>query len=144
MLSPAAIQDILRDIQYLGWVFLLSDDNTIQVQFQSCGQPHRGRKWRLSPWMTKSEIVQTALMAVLAAEEHEVREHFQYKGEAIYGPHYNVDDLVALKRTSVPDVRVTTTALPRILLTEPLLSEPRTPSEPRTSESGCSAAGAPR
>jgi hypothetical protein len=52
-----------------------------------------GRKWRLSEHMTKSEIVQTALAAVLAAEEHETREQFRYKGRAIFGPHFDVDGL---------------------------------------------------
>lgn len=52
-----------------------------------------GRKWFLSEHMTKSEVVQTALAAVLAAEEHEAREAFLYDGRAIFGPHFNVDAL---------------------------------------------------
>ena len=55
-----------------------------------------GRKWRLSVHMTKSEIVQTALMAVLAAVEHEARERFLYKGKPIFGPHHDVDALVGI------------------------------------------------
>lgn len=42
---------------------------------------------------TKTEIVMTALKAVLAAEEHEARERFKYRGEAIFSPHVDVDDL---------------------------------------------------
>ena len=57
-----------------------------------------GRKWRLSVHMTRSEIVQTALMAVLAAEEHEARELFTYRGERVYSPHYDVEKLVELRR----------------------------------------------
>jgi len=57
---------------------------------------HSGRKWFLSPYMTKGEVAQTALMATLAIEEHEVREGFTYKGKAIFGPHFNIDKLVDL------------------------------------------------
>ena len=58
-----------------------------------------GRKWRLSPHMTRSEVVRTAFMAVLAAEEHEVRENFRLNGQAVFGPHLGVEDLfhVALR-----------------------------------------------
>ena len=56
--------------------------------------------------MTKSEIVQTALMAVLAAEEHETREAFLYRGQRIFSPHYDVDQLVKLRQTgSSEDLR---------------------------------------
>lgn len=65
----------------------------------------RGRKWRLSEHMTKSELVQTALMAVLAAEEHEAREAFKYRGAAIFGPHFDVDALHELARGRNEDRR---------------------------------------
>jgi hypothetical protein len=56
----------------------------------------KGRKWFLSEHMTKSEVVQTALAAVLAIEEHEARELFMYKSHPVFGPHYDVDALAAL------------------------------------------------
>lgn len=55
-----------------------------------------GRKWQLSQHMTDSEIVQTALLALITWAEHEVRESFEYRGEAIFAPHFDVDDLVTL------------------------------------------------
>lgn len=55
-----------------------------------------GRKWRLSPHMTKGEIVQTAFAACLAWEEHECREAFKYKGQSVFSPHYNIESLVRL------------------------------------------------
>ncbi len=61
----------------------------------------RGRKWRLSPHMTPSEVVQTAFKAVLTAIEHETRETFLYRGVAIFDPHYDVEKLVELR--SRPD-----------------------------------------
>lgn len=55
-----------------------------------------GRKWRVSEHMTNSEVVQTIFMAIMAAMEHEIREDFKYRGEAIFGPHYDVEALVGL------------------------------------------------
>ena len=57
----------------------------------------KGRKWRLSPHMTDSEIVQTALKAVLTAYEHEIRELFKYRDVPIFDPHYDVEKLVELR-----------------------------------------------
>lgn len=65
---------------------------------------HRGRKWLLSPHMTEGEVVQTALMAVLAALEHEAREDFTYKNQAIFGPHYDLEILVAVCETGHGDI----------------------------------------
>lgn len=56
----------------------------------------RGRKWRLSYFMTDTEIVQTAWAAVERALMHEAREMFKFKGLAIYNRHLNVHQLVAL------------------------------------------------
>lgn len=64
-----------------------------------------GRKWFLSPHMTRSEVVQTALKAVLTAVEHEARERFTYRGRAIFGPHLDVDELVDLCDAGGMDVR---------------------------------------
>jgi hypothetical protein len=57
-----------------------------------------GRQWRISQHATKSEVVQTAMKAVLTALEHEAREEFLYADTAIFGPHFNVDDLVVLAK----------------------------------------------
>lgn len=59
----------------------------------------RGRVWPLSSLhTTDSEIVQTALLAVLTAEQHEVREHFYFRGQRVFGPHLDavrIADLLA-------------------------------------------------
>lgn len=52
-----------------------------------------GRKWRLSDHMTDSEVVATAFKACLAWEEHECREAFRYRGQQVFGPHFDVDQL---------------------------------------------------
>lgn len=63
------------------------------------------RKWRLSEYMTKSEVVNTVFMAYMAWQEHETRESFHYKGQPIYSPHYDVDALVELSAAGKFDVR---------------------------------------
>lgn len=99
---------MLERVRYKdGWTFIVGLDSTgvgvcgywLQVRFpERCTESgemkmQHGRKWRLSPHMTRSEIVQTALAAVLAAEEHESRERFTYDGLPIFGPHFDVDKL---------------------------------------------------
>jgi hypothetical protein len=63
------------------------------------------RQWFISQNMTESEVVQTAFKCVLTAIEHEAREQFKYEGQAIFGPHFNVNDLVALAAAGRKDVR---------------------------------------
>jgi len=55
-----------------------------------------GRWWRLSPHMTDSEVVATAFKAVLTALEHEARESFKFKGQAVYDSHLSVHQLAQL------------------------------------------------
>lgn len=54
------------------------------------------RKWIITPLMTDSEIVQTALKCCLTSMEHRTRESFKYKGRRIFGPHFDIEDLYAL------------------------------------------------
>lgn len=61
---------------------------------------HKGRKWFISKHATRSEIVFTALKAVLTAEEHEAREQFTYHHRAIGNPHVNVDQLWIIANTT--------------------------------------------
>jgi len=53
------------------------------------------RQWRLSPDMTKSEVVQTVFKCCVTSAEHRTREAFLYRGRRVFGPHFNVDDLWA-------------------------------------------------
>ncbi len=69
------------------------------------GHPAGGRKWRISQHMTKSEVVQTALKAVIAWWEHETREAFLYKNVAVFGPHLDVEALVCIVQDRCFDVR---------------------------------------
>jgi hypothetical protein len=101
------ISQVLERIQCRGYRLALGVDGSdrpfLQVHLRapdstSPAGPREwsGRKWQLSLHMTTSEIVRTALKAVLTASEHEVRETFTYRGEAIFGPHFDVEQLVAL------------------------------------------------
>jgi hypothetical protein len=65
----------------------------IQPVFTVNGEEQHGRKWYVSAFSCRSEVVQTAFKAALTAAEHELRETFLYKGRAIFGPHLNVEAL---------------------------------------------------
>ena len=131
-MNVGGIRSVLESVEYKEWGFFVGTDTEIVAAVGPHVGQHtkvtgmwlqvlnpngtdavtgetalwKGRKWRLSEHMTKSEIVQTALMAVLAAEEHETREAFRYRGERIFSPHYDVDQLVELRQTgSSEDLR---------------------------------------
>lgn len=102
MITARRINDWLEDVSYKDWSIEAHVDAGgiyLQVSFTApdnvTGQVEdwKGRKWRLSQHMTKSEVIQTALKAVLTAEEHEARERFLYRGRMVFGPHIDVDRL---------------------------------------------------
>lgn len=106
--------DVLKDVRYKpGWGYRLGIETSgsagvsagyvyLQVSFPStCSETgekkqFRARKWILSIHMTKSEFVQTYFKAILTAEEHEAREHFKYKGESVFNPHFHIERLYQL------------------------------------------------
>lgn len=63
------------------------------------------RKWQLSEHMVKSEIVQTAFKCALTSAEHTTREHFPYRGERVYDPHFDVDALYEIAKAKRLDYR---------------------------------------
>ncbi len=105
-LSVQDVERILTGVRYSDWTFVtghMGDGSFLQCAFHN-GQQH-GRKWYVSTYATRSEVVQTAFKAVLTALEHEAREEFTYRGEAIFGPHFNVDALHDLAVSRAPEVR---------------------------------------
>lgn len=112
-MTPVEIHDFLKQIHYKDWKFRVTKTHEgrlfLQVEFMAAdtvsGQvvAMRGRKWMLSPWMCRGELVSTAFKAIEAAEMHEMREHFLYRGKAIFGPHINPDAL--LEVADIHDVR---------------------------------------
>lgn len=102
MMDMGELQAVMGELEYKDWVFHIGEDGDrcfLQVRFTALDVEtmevswQSGRKWWISPHMTKSEVVQTALKAVLTAEEHEAREQFRYGGQRIFGPHIDVDVL---------------------------------------------------
>jgi hypothetical protein len=101
------IGEIIASIEYPGYDFEVTQGHGwwyLQATFlayDSTGASEElvtqyTRKWLLSPYMTKSEIVQTAFKLVLTSQEHEVRENFKYLNRAVFGPHFDVDVLWAV------------------------------------------------
>jgi len=94
-------QQVLRDVRLTGpvasWQLVAIPDGDegccIRVEFVADGALQKGRKWRISNFMVRTEIIQTAFKAVLVAMEHEVREKFLYRGKAVFGPHVSIDAL---------------------------------------------------
>lgn len=101
-MTKDTIIDILSQVKYRDWQFHVEERGEniyLQVRFSEqclCTKqlsPQAGRKWILSKWMTKSEVVTTAFKAVMTAEEHEIREKFRYRGRMIFGPHFDIEAL---------------------------------------------------
>ena len=101
-MTQTEMDEILETIEYKDWTFItIKRDHVIYLRCSWWGECNtsgmmtrqKSRKWQLSPHMTKSELVQTALKAVLTAEEHEAREKFKYKGKAVFGPHIDIEQL---------------------------------------------------
>lgn len=99
--------DILAEVTYKDWAFHIEERGGnlyMQVRFPDPDlvtgiiETQHGRKWIMSQWMTKSEVVTTAFKAIITAEEHETREKFRYRGRMIFGPHFDVDALHSVAR----------------------------------------------
>lgn len=97
------IRDIVADIKYLDWEFMVRmDGNRPYLQIKGNGpDPCTGgnsewtsRKWWLSPHMCTNEIVRTAYAALHQAVKHEMDENFTYQGVPINDPHMNLNIIV--------------------------------------------------
>lgn len=78
---------------YLQWRFNAPDYSGGQVGGSKWWTT---RKYQLSRHMTESELVQTAFLAALQAEEHECREAFRYMDKAPFNPHISVAALMSV------------------------------------------------
>ena len=90
---------IVERIAYRNWWFECGpqgDAYRIRVAFPAVDRAtgessvRRGRHWLLTPDMSDADIVRTALLAVLTAEEHEARESFLVDGRPLFGPHFQI------------------------------------------------------
>ena len=112
------LQILVDQITYKNWSFYIGRKGEVfylQIHFLAADNEagtdslavQKGRKWMLSEFMTKSELVQTALKAVITAEEHETRELFLYRNKPVFAPHFDVEDLHRIYTEEHQDVRTT-------------------------------------
>ena len=97
--SPSKLSSLVTPKFYLQAEYFEPDVITKEMKLQ------KTRKWILSQYMTKSEVVQTAFKCALTSMEHRTREHFLYKNERVFSPHYDVEALVELCRNKRFDER---------------------------------------
>lgn len=100
------IKEIIDNITYKkGWRFNLYVDGkrpVLQIVFDGADsvtgiiEEQKCRKWFLSYHMCNNEIIRTVHKAIMAAEEHETNEFFQYKNVRVMNPHFSYDDIVDL------------------------------------------------
>jgi hypothetical protein len=99
------VQAIVNNIKYKDWrLNVILNEGRLHLQWAfkapnwtEASHPvvsWTSRKWPLSEHMVESEIVQTALMAALTAEEHEARETFHYLGTRPFHPHISLEHLM--------------------------------------------------
>lgn len=101
------IWELLSECKYKpGWElhFVWEDRPYIQWEVQGLDSiNHQAVTWKtgkryLSEFMCRQEIVASVFSLALAAEEHEAREWFRYKGASIYNPHLDPEALAELAR----------------------------------------------
>lgn len=95
----------LRAVEFMGYHFyvtLAHGGVFLRAHYQDADiysgkqEQQLTRPWRLSPEMTESEVISTCFKCALTSMEHRTREAFKYKGARIFGPHFDVNDLVRL------------------------------------------------
>lgn len=60
-----------------------------------------GRKWYLSAYMTKDEVIKTAYVAYKTAVEHEIMETFKVNGVPLFNPHTSHERLLEVSLDEV-------------------------------------------
>lgn len=113
-MNKKEIQTILSKIKYKNWNFFVGEKNGVlylQLKFNApdnyTGELEEQfcRKFQLSEHMVKSEIVETAWLAVQRAELHEAGENFWYEEVLPYCPHIDIDARVEIMKANRIDVR---------------------------------------
>lgn len=98
--TKAEIQKIIDNVKFMDRSFrLLEKDDGFLFQLQyfepdvETGEMllQRARKWYISPWSTETEIVETIFKACRISMNHVTKEHFTYKGERVYSPHFDIN-----------------------------------------------------
>jgi hypothetical protein len=63
------------------------------------------RKYYVSPYMTESEVVETAWLAVQRSQLHVASEHFTYQGRRVYSQHFDIEARIDMCDMDFFDVR---------------------------------------
>lgn len=106
-MAIADVQAILKEVAFMDYTLLATESEYDGRWFmqgsyrEACIDTgaealHMTRRWLLTPYMTKSEVVQTAFKLCLTSMEHRTREHFLFRGRRVYGPHFDVEALWAI------------------------------------------------
>lgn|SRR5579863_292739 len=108
------VQYILdTEVKYKDWRFLVDHrdvwvnggwDTDFRLRAEWMGadavtgtlEKQQSRWWGFSKHAVKTEIIQTAFLCVLKAEEHEIRELFRYKDKAPFNSHIDIDTLASM------------------------------------------------
>lgn len=77
------------DVRRSGSGFIMRFRSQVYDNYGHVEDWQAGRWYYLSEDVTEGAIVRTALMSLLAFEEHELREKFTYKGQALYEPDHS-------------------------------------------------------
>ena len=92
------VNEIVTLIEYrLEWRFRVTAGADMVVFLQVVMDPEDSgpltlcRRWVIENDAERADVIRTAFKALLAAEEHECRERFKYRGHAIFGPHGDPD-----------------------------------------------------
>ena len=100
------IKAIIDRIEYLDWeIRVRMDGERPYVQVFGHGpnpknnmeeEDWSSRKWFISPHMCINEIIRTAYKAIECAVAHEMNEMFLYKGQAVFTPHMDYDEIAEI------------------------------------------------
>jgi hypothetical protein len=106
-LSKEQIEGILGRIKFQDRTFRLlekGDGFLLQMQYMEPDVNIPGsepvlqstRKWYISPYMSPTEIVETAWACVCRSQMHVASEHFTYKGHRVYSQHFDLAGRMSL------------------------------------------------
>ncbi len=100
-MSRTEVELILSGVKFMDRTFRLLDKGDgwlLQMQYMEPDVDKPGsepvlqstRKWYISPYMTESEVVETAWACVCRSMMHIASEHFTYLGRRVYSQHFDV------------------------------------------------------
>lgn len=98
------LQRIISEIRYKNWfieLYAQPVEYTIRLSwFDTCSVTgermiQHSREWFMpANELSEDFIVHTVFKAIQNAEEHEVKERFQYKGKRLFNPHTTIKNLL--------------------------------------------------